>query len=265
MFFYLAKILGFFALPSNLLISLALVGVVLMGTKLALAGRRLVVVCLLLLAMIGLLPVGTALELLLEERFPPWDAARGAPSGIVVLGGGIEAELSAASGRPVFGLSGERIAATAELARRYPTAQIVFTGGSNNLIFRDAIEADHALPAFENLGVTRQRIVLERRARNTAENAAFTAALVKPQPGQRWLLVTSAAHMPRAIGTFRRAGFQVEAYPVDWRAGGRQGLMSFSPFVRGLRRADIAIHEWAGLVVYWITGRTSALFPGPSD
>ena len=265
MFFYLAKILGFFALPSNLLITLALVGVALMGTKLARTGRRLVVVCLILLATIGLLPVGTALQLVLEERFPPWDAARGAPDGIIVLGGGIVSDLSAARGQAVFGRSGERLTAIAALAQRYPAARIVFTGGSSNLLFRDAIEADYALAVLQQLGVARERIVLEIRARNTAENATFTAALVNPQPGQRWLLVTSAAHMPRAVGAFRRAGFPVEAYPVDWRTSGLQDLMSIGPFAGGLRRADAAVYEWAGLVVYWITGRTSALFPRPGE
>lgn len=265
MFFTLSKTLGFFALPSNILITLALVGVVLMATRFSRAGRRLVVLCLVLLAVIGLLPIGAALEFVLEERFPPWNPAHGAPVGIVVLGGAIVPELSAARGQPVLGESGERITAAAELARRYPAARIVFTGGSGNLLLRGTVEADYAVAAFENLGIEPQRIVLERRSRNTSENGTFTATLVKPKPGQRWLLVTSASHMPRAVGVFRQAGFLVEAYPVDRRTSGLQDLMSFGPFAAGLRRADVAMYEWAGLVTYWVSGRTSALFPGPNE
>jgi uncharacterized SAM-binding protein YcdF (DUF218 family) len=88
--------------------------------------------------------------------------------------------------------------------------------------------------------------------------------LIKPRPGERWLLITSAYHMPRAVGCFRRAGLSVEAYPVDWRTGGRRGLTTPSGSVAGgLDRADVAVREWLGLVAYWITGRTSDLFPAP--
>ncbi len=88
--------------------------------------------------------------------------------------------------------------------------------------------------------------------------------MLKPVPGQRFLLVTSSFHMPRSIGAFRRAGFEVEAYPVDWRTRGwRDATQPFDRVSSGLSRADVAIHEWTGLVVYWLTGRSSELFPGP--
>ena len=111
---------------------------------------------------------------------------------------------------------------------RYPNARIVFTGGSANLISNDAKEADYAAEIFESLGIPKSRLIMERASRNTYENAEFTKELVAPKPGERWLLVTSAFHMPRSIGLFRKAGFAVEAYPVDWRVGGREDLFSFT-------------------------------------
>ncbi len=107
-------------------------------------------------------------------------------------------------------------------------------------------------------------MILESRSRNTIENALLTKQLVQPKPGERWLLVTSASHMPRSVGVFRRAGFPVEAHPVDWRTRGRAD--AFAPFgtlAAGLARTDTALHEWAGLVGYRLTGRTSELLPGP--
>ena len=98
----------------------------------------------------------------------------------------------------------------------------------------------------------------------TAENAAYSKALVKPKPGERWLLVTSAQHMPRAMGAFRKAGFPVEAYPVDWRSLPRLRLQFPASFSLGLVRSDDTVHEWVGLFVYWITGRSSELLPGPA-
>jgi uncharacterized SAM-binding protein YcdF (DUF218 family) len=103
--------------------------------------------------------------------------------------------------------------------------------------------------------------MLERYSRNTAENAAFTKQLVHPKAGEHWLLVTSGYHMPRAIGTFRKVGFPVDAYPVDWRIG---PFVSINTLALGLTNTDIAMHEWAGLLVYWLSGRSSELFPGPT-
>ena len=106
--------------------------------------------------------------------------------------------------------------------------------------------------------------MLETRSRNTEENAVFTKELVQPKPGERWLLVTSAQHMPRAIGCFRRAGFPVEAYPVDWHTRRALRLAPMETLSGGLGRLDNAVHEWIGLVSYWLTGRTSELLPGPA-
>ena len=105
---------------------------------------------------------------------------------------------------------------------------------------------------------------MERRSRNTQENAEFSKAIAKPSDGERWLLVTSAFHMPRSVGLFRKAGFAVEPYPVDWRVGSTAKLLNFSPLaVEGLERTDTAVREWIGLVAYWITGKIDALLPGP--
>jgi uncharacterized SAM-binding protein YcdF (DUF218 family) len=106
--------------------------------------------------------------------------------------------------------------------------------------------------------------MLEDQSRTTAENAAFSRRLVMPKPGERWLLVTSAYHMPRSIGAFRTAGFPVEAYPVDYRTMGPADLwIPFDSIATGLRRTDLAVHEWIGLLAYWLTGRSSELFPAP--
>ena len=106
---------------------------------------------------------------------------------------------------------------------------------------------------------------MERRSRNTLENAEFSKALVAPKAGERWLLVTSAFHMPRSVGLFRKAGFAVEPYPVDWRVGGRDDLLSFTNIaLDGLGRTDAAMREWMGLIAYRATGKIDELLPGPA-
>lgn len=265
MFFVLSKTLGVALLPTNLLIGIGVIGLALLATRFACAGRQLVVVSVVLLAICGFSPLGNLLLYPLESRFPAWNDSRGAPDGIIVLGGSVDADLSAAHGVPVTKNAADRLIAAATLARNYPNARIVYSGGSGNLISNDAKEADYAAEIFERLGIPRARLIMERRSRNTYENAAFTKEMVAPKPGERWLLVTSAYHMPRSVGLFRKVGFAVEPYPVDWRVGGPSDMFSFTPVAsEGLGRTDLALREWIGLLAYWLTGKTSEFFPGPA-
>lgn len=256
----LSKVLGFVASPSNALVLAALAGVGLMRTR-PRAGLRLTTTALLLMVAFGILPLGRLLLLPLEQRFPPAATAPD-PQGIVVLGGVIEPE---AAGRPDSGVneSAERLTAVAGLARRYPGARILFSGGDDSVLVPGPNEAQLAGALLQSFGIPASRLILEDRSRTTAENAAFSLQLAQPQPGERWLLVTSAWHMPRAVGAFRKAGFAVEAYPVDYRTPATGAWAPFGTLSIGLRRTDTAAHEWLGLLGYWLTGRSSALFPAP--
>ena len=263
MFFILSKTLGLLTVPSDVITILFAAGLLLLLTRFARAGRRLLLACLVLTAILGVLPIGKLMTLIIEERFPPWVASGKPPDGIVVLGGAIEPETSAVHGTVALNDTAERVTAIAALARRFPDARIVFTGGNANLIFNGPPESAYVLDLFESFGIPRSRVTLEERSRNTAENARFTKALIDPKPGDRWLLVTSAAHMPRAIGCFRKAGFPIEAYPVDWKDLGWSNLWVPDWPLYGLRAADVGSKEWVGLLAYWLAGYTSELFPGP--
>jgi uncharacterized SAM-binding protein YcdF (DUF218 family) len=263
MFFVLSKTLNFIAVPSNLLVLIGLAGIALLPTRFSRAGRRLLITSVILIAAVGVLPVGNALMLPLEDRFPPWTPAQGPPTGIIVLGGAISPERSAARGQVSLDESAERVTVAVELARKYPSARIIFSGGNASL-FSGPAEADYAVFLFESLGVPRSRITLETQSRNTAENAVFTKRLITPKPGERWVLVTSALHMPRAIGAFRQAGFSVEADPVDYQTDGWEDLWTLSgSLLGGVSKTNAAVHEWLGLFAYWLTGRIAVLFPGP--
>ena len=261
--FVVSKIAGFFAIPSNLMILMGIFGALLLRTSWARGGRRLVIASLVLLAIAGLSPIGNILILPLEQRFPAWDSSRGAPDGIVVLGGAITPDVAAIRNDAALNEAAERMTATVELARRYPNARVIFSGGDGSLV-HSGNESEAALRLFERLGLAAGRVAAEDRSRNTVENAVFSKQIASPKPGERWLLVTSAYHMPRAMGIFRMAGFPVEAYPVDWRTRGvEDALRPFPTLAEGLRRTDTAMREWAGLVVYRLNGRSSELFPGP--
>jgi uncharacterized SAM-binding protein YcdF (DUF218 family) len=265
LFFAASKTIGYLLLPSNFLIALGLFGAVLLLTRFARAGRRLMVTSFVLVAICGYSPLANFLLYPLESRFPKWDSSRGDPDGIIVLGGPLDADLSAAHGVPVIQGAADRLIGAATLAQRYPKARIVYTGGSPNLISNDAREADYATALFQGLGIPKSRLIMERQSRNTRENAEFTKQTAMPKPGERWLLVTSAYHMPRSIGVFRKAGFAVEAYPVDWKVGTTEDLFTKYYLVAngGLYLVDIAVREWLGLIAYRISGSTDALLPAP--
>src|ERR1700676_3800228 len=131
-------------LPTNFLIGVGLLGAILLATRLAWLGRKLLVVSIVLLAFCGFAPLGNWLLYPLEQRFPPWNEARGAPDGIIVLGGPIDPDLSAAHGVAVVSAGADRVSAAAALARRYPNARIIYSGGNANLIWGEAREADYA-------------------------------------------------------------------------------------------------------------------------
>lgn len=254
MYFVLAKTLGELLTPSTSIVALALVGLLLIACRLTTLGRRLLVVSAVLLVICGLSPVGFWLLNPLESRFPVWDGSEGNPAGVIVLGGSIDADLSSARGLAVFPTGADRLIAAAELARRYPNIPVIYTGGSA-ILGGGAREADFAEDIFQRLGLPKGRVTMERNSRNTFENASFTKAIASPKPGDHWLLVTSAYHMPRSIRLFRSAGFSVEPYPVDWLTPGDSGSWIDRPFL-GLRRTDVAFHEWLGLAADWILRRS---------
>lgn len=266
MFFIVAKVLWFLLQPSTLMVGAALAGTALSATKWCRLGRRLAWGGGLALAICGIVPLGDALIQPLESRFQRPDLDHLGPSiaGIIVLGGGEDGHAIGAPELAGLNEAGERYTEAVALARRLPAARLVFSGGSGRLLTVEEPEAEGAGRLFAALGIAPDRIALEPRSRNTYENARFTAQIVKPTPGQRWLLVTSAWHMPRAIGCFRRAGFAVEAWPVDYRAPRPLDITRvYGSVPEGLRRIDIVMREYVGLVAYYLTGRIEALLPGP--
>lgn len=264
MFFYLSKIIFFLIRPSNFLLILLGIGFGLLFTKRRKLARFLVGTSFVGILVLGLSPAANLLILPLEERFPvPKDLPP--VDGIIVLGGSIDTIVTSARPTAALTSSAERLTAVAALARRHPDARIVHSGGEGLIMSSGTSEADGAGPLLESFGIAPERIELEDASRNTWENAVLTKKLIDPKPGETWLLVTSAYHMPRSMGVFRAAGWDgVIAYPVDYRTRGWEDkIRGFAGVSEGLRRFDIAFREWIGLVAYWLTGRNSDLFPAP--
>jgi len=246
-FFVLAKVFWFVFEPGNFLVLLLLAGVVLLALRRR-AGMWLTLIAAAFLFAVLVLPVNRWPTRLLEDRFlPPASIAQ--VDGILVLGGGRNDSLIAAAG----------------LLQRYPSARLVFSGGTGSLGGNEAPEADRARTALKQIGIDTGRVTFESRSRNTWENFVFAKALVQPKPGETWLLVTAGRHMPRAMGVAQHLNWTMLPWPYDYEANPVRAAFYDSSLSAKLHDLEETLHEWAGLAAYRLTGKTDALFPTPSS
>jgi uncharacterized SAM-binding protein YcdF (DUF218 family) len=259
--FVISKLLWLIAAPGNFLLLVLVAGVL----RAIASGRRrgfvLIATATLGLLAIATLPIGAWIAAPLENRFP----AASLPAridGIVVLGGSVDPWLSVAHGQVAVTSAAGRITETVALARHFPTARILISGGDGTLNPGLLSEAGATRDLLIQLGVPAARIEIESVSRNTQENAALSYVAAQPKPGETWLLVTSAVHMPRAIGCFRRIGWNIAPYPVDYRTSTRIARTPGLLLADNLLLVSLATKEWLGLAAYYWLDRTDALLPG---
>jgi uncharacterized SAM-binding protein YcdF (DUF218 family) len=262
--YYLSKIFWAVAQPGNLLVILLAFGSLLLFTRWRGFGRFLIALLALAAIATAVLPVGQWLLEPLEDRFPQLTTLPDKVDGIIMLGGAVSTVLSDVHHQPQVNEHADRFIAFANLARRYPNAKLVFSGGGAALRGGLYREADASREVMLWLGMDVNRVTFERESRNTFENVVNSKAMVQPAPGETWLLVTSAFHMPRAIGIFRTEGWSVIPDPVDYLTGAEADGPGYGAgFLENLGQASLAIKEWSGLLANHWLGHSDALFPAP--
>jgi len=259
MLYVVSKVLQVIFDPGNLLLILLAIGVWRLMTSRRRKGMPLIVLVLVVGALAAVRPVADLPLVPLEHRFPILRTLPAKVDGIILLGGAVDPERTAEYDQVALNQSAARVTETLRLARRYPAARIVLSGGIGGLLHEPITEATATERLLVDLGVAQNRLVIEDRSRTTHENAVFSKQIVDPKPGEVWILVTSAYHMPRAVGCFRRIGWSVMPDPVDFEATQRLHIS----LADGLVIVIAAAHEWLGLVAYYVAGWTSALLPGP--
>ncbi|OFX09256.1 MAG: hypothetical protein A2516_11645 [Alphaproteobacteria bacterium RIFOXYD12_FULL_60_8] len=261
--FIASKVLWFLVSPGNVLLLALCLGAMLLWTRWSRMGRRVIAVTALGALLIGTVPVGQWLLVSLENRFPPAQELPSKVDGIISLGGVLNQFIAEARGQTSLSSGAGRLTEMMILSRRYPDAKLVFTGGSGDLMRPEIKEAQAVELFFKNMGFESGKVIFENQSRNTHENAVYSKALVSPKPGETWLLITSAFHMPRSVGVFRAAGWEVVPYPVDFSTEGRYLSPPMFDFQGGLSGLTKGLHEWLGLVAYRAMGRTESVFPSP--
>lgn len=265
--FLFSKILWSTLEPLNLFLIALMIGLVLAGTRrYAVWGRRLMVSVIVLTLVPTILPLEQWGGAVLENRFAFPDPLPDKVDGIIILGGGIDPAMSEAHHQVAVNGAITRLTAAVPLARRYPNAKIIFTGGSGHPRLPELKEAAYAKAFYEDIGFDTSRVIFEDWSRNTRENALYSKQLAEPKPGETWLLITSAFHMPRSVGCFRAVGWPVVPYPVHYQTLSRDDMgwsdLRFSVGA-GIGGLSSLAHEALGLAYYRLRGWTDTLIPGP--
>lgn len=245
------------------LLTQPLVWVLLLLAPALLAGRKIVLVrvcvgsAMALILALGWKPLPDWLIRQLEtqhQEIPP-DADLSNYAGMVILGGSTETSfVAAAHTQPLLNDAAERMTAPLAMLRKNPHLRMVYTGGGTVKGSGFISEAQRAKIFFDSVGLTEPRVEYEGASRTTHENATLSAQLPGVDITQRWLLVTSAWHMPRSMATFTKAGWNVTAYPVDFRTGLATPWNEYS-LGAGLRSWQLVLHECLGWLAYRMTGR----------
>jgi uncharacterized SAM-binding protein YcdF (DUF218 family) len=262
--FLFGKLVWAVVQPGNLLMLCLLAGVLFFLVSRGRRGKVLVGISLLGFLVLAVAPIGPAVVLALEERFPRAQLPEKI-DGILVLGGAVDPGLSLSYGETVFGSAVARVLAGTALARRYPEAKLALIGGEGGFVPVGLAESRATLGFVIAQGIYPERVILEERSRSTHENAVYAKELIRPAPDATWILITSAYHMPRSIASFDAVGWPVIPYPVDYRIDPRTGLGANFNLLDGLSTATLAGKEWAGLVGYRLLGWTRQLFPEPAE
>ncbi|MES2491523.1 MAG: YdcF family protein [Pseudomonadota bacterium] len=253
MSFIISKLVWAILTPGSLLL-LIVIAAWALHRKRPVLSRSLLGITMLFLAALLITPIGAWTIRPLEAPFPAAQLDGRPVDGIIVLGGALDAEGTQRTGTPVMNDAAERLTTFVALARAYPQARLIISGGSGDPRRPDIREADEVKTLFVSLGLSPDRVMFERNSRNTYENALYSKQLAKPQAGQNWLLITSAWHMPRSVGCFEKAGWTVIPYSVDYRSYSNDRWGMFLP-EQQFDMLTTGIREWVGLVSYRLMGR----------
>jgi uncharacterized SAM-binding protein YcdF (DUF218 family) len=257
MFHYVSKFASLFLQPLNWIAILLVAGVILLfvrSQRLRSFGRTLCGVAALLLLLAGWHPLPEALISAHEDRHAPPTSDLSGFTGMVVLGGVFSAYDGRDRLQPALGCAGDRVVVPIPLMNQYRNMRLLFTGGAAFPAPPIQAEATAARTYFERMGTDMSRVLFESQSRDTYENATFSLRVPTVDATQPWLLITSASHMPRALATFQKAGWNVTPYPVNYYSLYNTQWWSYSLF-RGFEAWRLVIYEYLGLAVYRLTGR----------
>ena len=261
LFFYISKLIWLLVSPDSLLLILIVLSLVLLYIGKLKQGKILLTSTTVILVIISFIPIGEWLLSPLESRFQTNPNLPEKIDGIIVLSGSENTELSHIWEQVELNGAAERNLMFLTLAKKFPSAKLIFTGGTGSLTKQEYKGADIARKLFEQQRFDNDRIIFERKSRNTYENAIYSKDLIKPKDKEKWILITTGWHMPRSVGIFCKSNWPVIPYPVDHQTHKGNILRINFDLANNLAMLKIGIKEWLGLFAYYLSGKTTSLLP----
>ena len=262
--FILSKLFWLIAQPLSLAFLMILAAVIALLSGLRRFGLALCALAGLILFVTLYTSTGSFLLQGLEARFPKPGAEPKTLSCVIVLGGAFETEVTTTRGGIEMNQAADRFIEALRLAHRFPQSVIIVSGGDGSLSGDYEGDAVASERFFTTFGVSSDRLIGETLSRTTSENADNSRTLLADLGLADCLLITSAFHMPRAVGLFRRVGIPVIPWSTDYRTSGKVQLgVDFTQPTLNAQQTATAIREWIGLAAYYLTGRIEALYPAP--
>jgi len=256
MYVYLSKILPIFVMPISLVLILALVALLLLRRDRKKPAAGFIVAAMAVLWIAAMPSVAQTLYRNLETRYPPLPLAEIPTAGCIVVLGGVVSPPLAPRVDLELSEAVDRVYKAAQLYRAGKAPFIVATAGNQPWSLSPWAEADLIRDLLMEWGVPKDAIFLEGSSRNTRENALFSRNVIDSIHCETALLVTSAAHMPRAVAAFRAVGVSIVPVSTDVRVidQGLPAAMDFLPNAGALAMTSEAIREWIGSAVYRMQG-----------
>ncbi|MCX7355802.1 MAG: YdcF family protein [Alphaproteobacteria bacterium] len=262
-FFFLSKLAWWFIEPSNAVVFAIAIAIVLLFAGRVRTGRNVLLAVAIFVGALSLLPIPDIVVGTLEQRFPRPDPLPEKVDGIILLGGAQIPRMTEEYGTPALNGAANTVTTFLWLGRQYPDAKLVFTGGSGDPLERSLNEAETLRLFLIQQGFDANRVLYEKQSRNTYENAALSKSLADPRPGETWILVTQALHVPRSVGAFRKVGWDVTPYSEAYRYGRHIHFGPPANVREALAIFSTGVREWIGLLAYRVTGRSDAFLPSP--
>lgn len=260
--FLASKVFWLLAQPLSLIFLLLILGFVFGGVGLQRLARFFSGLAATLLFLTLFTSFGAVMLQVLENRIVRSASLPADLSCIIILGGAFENEVISGRGGMEFNQAVDRFVEGLRLAQAFPTAKILVSGGDGSFSGKYQGDAETSMAFFSTFGIAPERIIRESQSRTTFENADNTRSLLESSGLSDCALITSAFHMPRSVGLFRKLGIPVMPWPVDYRTSGQLSLgPDFSQPSLNAQLTTTAMREWTGLIAYYLSGRTHVLFP----
>lgn len=260
-FFYLSKYIWIVISPDSLFIILLMLCLLLFLLRQTKKATLLLGLLTFFTLFLSFFSVGDWMLHPLESRYKHNPDLPEHVDGIIVLGGSILPDRSVEWQQLETNQFHERLSSFIQLAQLYPDARLVFSGGNSSTDEDKPTEAQIAETYLLKSGISPTRLFIENKARNTAENVSYSRQLVSPQSNETWLMITTAFHMPRAMGVFCQQNWKVIPYPVDHQTIPSKLYQPGFSLIGHANNLVLASHEWLGLLAYYLSGKTHQLFP----